>query len=362
LIKVCFFSGDITRGGGTERVSITIANELAKDPAYQVCFLSLVEQKERPAYEIATNISRHALGKRWLSPGPAYLSLIPKVRRFLKEQQIDLIIDIDIVLDVLSVPATVGLKTKVLSWEHSNCTYELTQGWYRRIILNLFTKRTDGVVTLTPGDAIAFQKHFKNKKNIVSIFNPASAAGVPLDKPRENWLITAARLVPEKGFDYLMLVAKEVLPKHPEWKWILCGDGPMREELDAFSKKEKLQEQLVLAGYVPKVEEYLAKSKIFVLTSKAEGLPMCLLEARACGVPCVSFDVPTGPADIITEGVNGYLIQPFDVKAMADKLSGLMEDPFLQASMGEEALKHLDQFYLPNIIGQWKHFLGELIK
>jgi glycosyltransferase involved in cell wall biosynthesis len=361
-MKICFFSGDVTRNGGTERVSITIANELAKDPEYQVCFLSLVEQKECPAYEIAQDISRHALGERWLSPGPAYLPLIPKVRKFLKENQIDLIIDIDIVLDVLSVPAAAGLKTRVLSWEHSNCAFELTQGWYRRFILNLFTRRTDGVVTLTPGDALAFQKHFKNKKHIISIFNPASAAGVSLDGPRENWLITAARLVPEKGFDDLMLVAKEVLPTHPDWKWILCGDGPMREELEAFCQKENLKEQLVLAGYVPKVEEYLAKSKIFVLTSKAEGLPMCLLEARACGVPCVSFDVPTGPADLIEEGVNGYLIQPFDVKAMAEKCSLLMENPSLQAAMGESALEHLDQFYLQSIISQWKNFIGELIK
>ena len=99
--KICFFSGDITRGGGTERVSVMIANRLCAEKNYKVLFLSLVEQKESPVYEIAEGIERSALGRKWLSPGPGYLPLIPKLRRFLKTQDVDLIIDIDIVLDVL---------------------------------------------------------------------------------------------------------------------------------------------------------------------------------------------------------------------------------------------------------------------
>lgn len=361
LAKVCFFSGDVTRGGGTERVSITIANELAKEENLEVCFLSLVEQKERPCYEIDPRIRRHALGKKWLSPGPAYLPLIPKVRKFLKEQGIDVIIDIDIVLDVLSVPASKGLKTKVISWEHSNLPYEMGIG-YRRVILKHFTKRADQIVTLTPGDSRAFQGQMKRKERITSIFNPASRPETPLADERENWLITAARLVPGKGFDLLTKVAKEVLPKFPDWKWILCGEGPERAMIEDFCKKEGLEGRLCLLGYVPKVEEYLAKSKIFVLTSRAEGLPMCLLEARASGVPCVSFDVPTGPSDLIEDGVNGYLIAPFDCGAMAGKLCELMGNEALLRTMREQAPRNMDAFWLPEIIRQWKELLGQLLE
>lgn len=359
--NICFFSGDVTRNGGTERVSITIANELAKIEGFRVCFLSLVEQKEQPCYEIDPCIKRHALGKKWLSPGPAYLPLIPKVRRFLKNQKIDLIIDIDIVLDVLSVPAATGLKTKVLSWEHSNCAYELGIG-YRRVILKLFTKRSDQIVTLTPGDAIAFQKEMKRTERITSIFNPATPPMLPKDVTRENWLITVARLVEGKGFDLLMEVAKDVLPRFPEWKWVICGEGPEWDKLEEFRKREGLEEQFVLAGYVPKVEEYLAKSKLFVLTSRAEGLPMCLLEARACNVPCISFDVPTGPSDMIEEGVNGHLIQPFDCKDMAEKIEALIEDPVRLAKMAEKAGENLDAFWLPEIISQWKQLIETLLE
>ena len=361
-MRICFFSGDVTRNGGTERVSVTVANELAKDERFQISFLSLVEQRKDPHYEIAPSITRHALGRKWLSPGPAYLPLIPKLRRFLKEEKIDLIIDIDIVLDVLSVPASRGLKTKVISWEHSNCQYELTQGWYRRIILDNFTKKTDCVVTLTPGDAKAFQEHFQRKERILSIYNPAAVTKVPVSAERENWLITASRLVPEKGTEYLAIVAKEVLKAHPNWKWMICGEGPERKALEDFREREGLQEQLVLLGYVPLVEGYLAKAKIFVLTSKAEGLPMCLLEARAMGVPCVSFDVPTGPADLIEDGVNGYLIPAFECGEMAKRLGELMEDPDRLSGMARRAGEGLEPFELSEVTGQWKKLCEDLLE
>ena len=113
--KICFFSGDITRSGGTERVAIQLANALRKDHTYEICFLSLTEQRKTPFYPLHPEISREHLGERWIKPGPGYLPLVGKLRKFLKEQQIDVIIDIDIVLDALAIPATRGTRTKVVS-------------------------------------------------------------------------------------------------------------------------------------------------------------------------------------------------------------------------------------------------------
>lgn len=361
MFNICFFSGDVTRNGGTERVSITIANELAKEKKLNICFLSLVEQKEAPCYEIAREIKRYALGKKWLKPGPAYLPLIPKVKKFLIEHKIDLLIDIDVVLDVLSVPATKGLKTKVISWEHSNCAFELGI-LYRRIIVKHFTKKTDMLVTLTPGDAEAFRALFGRSERITSIYNPASEIILTGKEKRENWLITASRLVPEKGFDLMLQVAKELLPKYPEWKWVLCGEGPERGRIESFCKKEGLEGRVLLMGYVPKVETFLLRSKIFVLTSRAEGLPMCLLEARSCGVPCVSFDVPTGPADLIDDGENGFLIAPFDTHSMAEKLESLMKDEALLDAMAKKATKGMEEFQLSGVVMQWKGLVHQLLE
>jgi glycosyltransferase involved in cell wall biosynthesis len=143
---------------------------------------------------------------------------------------------------------------------------------------------------------------------------------------------------------------------------VLCGEGPERKNIESFCKAEGLEGRILLMGYVPKVETFLLKSKIFVLTSKAEGLPMCLLEARSCGVPCVSFDVPTGPADLIDDGVNGYLIEPFDVKAMAKKLESLMKDEELLSNMAKKAPKGMEEFQLSGIVLQWKNLIDQLLE
>ena len=119
--KICFFSGDITRSGGTERVAVQLANALQEDNTYDICVMSLTEQQEKPFYSLNPNIQRYKLGEKWINPGPGYIPLIGRLRKFLKEKQIDIIIDIDIVLDVLTIPAARCMKTKVVSWEHFNC-------------------------------------------------------------------------------------------------------------------------------------------------------------------------------------------------------------------------------------------------
>ena len=86
--KICFFSGDITRNGGTERVSSMIANALAKQQNYTILFLSLVEQEQKPFFLLHKTIKHYALGKKWINPGPGYLKIIPLLRHFLKEKEI----------------------------------------------------------------------------------------------------------------------------------------------------------------------------------------------------------------------------------------------------------------------------------
>ena len=89
---------------------------------------------------------------------------------------------------------------------------------------------------------------------------------------------------------------------------------------------------------------------------------MCLLEAGACGLPAVSFDVPTGPSDIIHDGVNGWLIEPFDCESMAEKLLLLMEDDELLTEMAEKAPEGIRPFLLPNVMEQWNALLGQLLE
>ncbi len=357
--KICFFSGDITRSGGTERVATMIANELVKQGQFDVCFLSLCEQKDSPFFQIDNNIKQYRLGKKWIQPGPGYLPLIPKIRKFLKEKDIDIIIDIDIVLDSLSIPASWGLKTKVLSWEHSNCFYEMSV-LYRKAILKFSVKYSDYVVTLTEGDKNNYARMLKRTERIEAIYNPVEEVSISDLNVRENWLITVGHLIKGKGPEYLTEVASKVLTGNPEWKWYIVGEGEEREYLEAFIKEKGLEKQMILTGLVNNVGEYLEKAKIFVLTSKSEGLPMCLLEAKSYGVPCVSFDIPTGPNEIIEDGVNGYLIHPFDCMEMAEKINELIGNEEKISLFAKNTKQNIHKFQMASVMEKWNRVLNSL--
>ena len=358
--KICFFSGDITRSGGAERVSIMIANALAKQKNYQILFLSLVEQENEPFFALEDGIECYVLGDKWINPGPGYLKVIHRLRHFLKQYEIDVIIDIDIVLDVLSIPAARGLRTKIISWEHFNCEYEMKY-LYRRYILKYSVKRTDHIITLTEGDKKIYMEKMGRDTAISAIYNPMQELLCEEETEKERWLITVGRLIQRKGMDYLAEIAYEVLHRNPDWKWLVVGDGEEQAFLEAFIKKNRLEGRLILTGRTEDVNAYLKKAQIYVMTSRIEGLPMCLLEAKTFQLPSVSFDIPTGPNEIIEEGVNGYLIEAFDCKDMAQKLELLMRNDDLRKQFSEHAQNNIEKFQMESILKNWNIVLENLL-
>lgn len=355
--KICFFSGDITRSGGTERVAIQIANSLREKHAYEICFISLTEQQETPFYPLHPDINRYRLGERWLNPGPGYLPLIGKLRKFLKDKQIDIIIDIDIVLDILAIPASRRLKTKVVSWEHFTVDFEMSS-WYRRFILRYSVKRSDHVVVLTNGDLEAYRDQLGRNHAISRIYNPVAYRFENEPAPEKKKIIlTVGRLVPEKGTRHLKKVSLQILERNPDWQWILLGDGSERQELERFVMEHQLQNRLVLAGNVARVDEYLRHASVFVSTSEYEGLGLSILEAREMMVPCVCFDVKMGPRELIHHGLDGYLVPPFDCEEMVCKIETLLHSPELRSRFAEQAFLCMDQFRENRIVKQWEEIL-----
>lgn len=359
MAKICFFSGDITRGGGTERVSTMIANALAKEGKYKILFLSLVEQQEEPFFELNKDIRRYALGNKWMNPGLGYLKMIPRLRRFLKEHKIDIIIDIDIVLDVLSIPAIKGLNVKVISWEHFHYEYEM-QSLYRRYILKYSLKRSDYMVTLTERDKKTYMEKTGRTERISAIYNPVQEISSYDIVQKEQWIITVGQLLWVKGIDYLAEVAGYVLKLYPNWKWLVVGAGEGEPFLREYIKDRKLENQLILTGRTDDVNSYLRKAQIFVMTSRSEGLPMCLLEAKAFSIPSISFDILTGPSEIIEDGVNGYLIPPFDSEDMAEKLIRLMQDEDLRINFAKHVWDNIEKFQMKNVLDNWNFVLNQM--
>lgn len=358
MTRICFFCGDIARSGGTERAASRVAGALAEE-GYEVCFLSLVEQQETPFFPLNPAIPRHQLGNQWIQPGPRYLPLIGRLRRFLKENSIDILIDVDIVLDVLALPAAWRLGTKVISWEHFHAAFELSVP-YRRWILRYSVRRSDYVVVLTKKDLEHYGRLLGRRERITQIYNPVDAAGAVECTERKKQIVSVGRLASEKGMDKLMQVAAAVLPQNPDWQWLLLGEGECRPALERFIAETHLESQLQLLGNVHDVDSYLRRSSILVSTSEFEGLGMNLLEARRLAVPCVSFAVPTGPQEIIHDGVDGYLVPPFQCGEMAHRINTLIQNPALREQFAKQALSSMADFETSRVIKQWKGVLAQM--
>ena len=362
--KICFFSGDITRPGGTERVAAAIANGLCRKGGYQVTILSIVKQNETPFFSLDPEIEQSVLkdSKRWISPGPGYLALVPAVRRFLKRHGVDVIVDVDLVLDSLSIPAAAGLPVKVVSWAHFHYGFE-QKTWYRRRIARFAARFSDYMITLTPQDCRDYREKLGRKDRIDFIYNPVTPefCGVPFSKNREKTLITIGWLNGTKGTDLLAEIAPAVLRGRPQWKWIFLGDGEHRPLLEETARRYHLEDRLVRMGPVAHVEEYLKKASICVLGSRSEGFGLSLLEAKACHVPCVAFDVAYGPAELIEDGVNGFLVPPFHLEQMAAKIALLMEDGGLWERFAQNTVKGLERFQLDTVLEQWDRLLNRLV-
>lgn len=357
--KICFFSGDITRSGGTERVATQLANALNAENTYDICLLSLTEQQKTPFYPVNPDIKRFWLGEKWINPGPGYIPVIGKLHRFLKERKIDILIDIDIVLDVLSIPAARRLKTKVVSWEHFNCEFE-QQILYRRLISRLTVHFADYIITLTEEDKQNYRKILGRKTQISAIYNIVPKMKRNEEILRENWIVTAGRLTYQKGIEYLAKIAVPVLKEHQDWKWLVLGDGEYRKFLEQVISENKLEDQLILKGMVNQVEWYLNRAKLFVLTSRYEGFGMCLVEALQMHVPCISFDVKIGPSEIITDKQNGILIPPFECEQMIQEIDDLIENPDRLEELSANTMIGFERYQDEYIIEKWKSVLNQL--
>mgnify|MGYP003297943959 CR=1 FL=1 len=196
---------------------------------------------------------------------------------------------------------------------------------------------------------------FKNEKHVIA--NPAVCHDY-IYNSSSKVILSAGQLLKIKGYERVIEVARKILFKYPDWKWVICGEGPERQKLEKLILDAKLTNQVLLLGTVDDMDSQYKKAATYVLTSDMEGLPMVLLEAKSWGLPLVSFDIMTGPSDVIIDEVNGYLIKPYDIDAMAEKIEILISDKDKRVQFSANAQMDMQKFEEKYIISQWETIIG----
>lgn len=357
--------------GGIERQTILFANELVNK--YDVEIISVYSMKTEPAYEVDSRIKIKYLiddapNKKEFLDAVKHFKVMSILKEGMKSKKIlklkhDLMVeeikklDCDFVLstrieyaEMLSEYAPAGIIT--MTQEHLHDDSEKYVARLKNAIRNL-----DYLVALGPGSRENYEKWFSDNKKtkIVEIPNILEKNSDNISTLSGHTLVSTGRMHPVKGFDDLLKVVKKVSEKIPDVKLNLVGGGEEYDTLKEQAKEMKIDDIVNMPGMVSgeEVNEYMIKSDIYVMTSHTECFPMVLLEASACGLPLVAFDVPVGPKALIREGYNGYLIKDRNIDEMADKIISLFENQEKMKELGRNAKENVNQYLPDNVMKKW---------
>ena len=227
---------------------------------------------------------------------------------------------------------------------------------YRKKYLRTIEKKADIVITLTKDDA----KNWIKAKRVETIPNFSSMPINSISNGEQKRVIAVGRLEWQKGYDRLIEIWKIVSKKCPDWQLDIYGEGSLEVELKNAILEAKLY-NVSIHPFTNRISEVYATSSVCVLTSRFEGFSLILLEAMRHGVPCVTFDCPYGPKDVVAHEMCGYVIENGDIEQFADRLCYLMDHPEIRRQFAKAAINKAQSYHVDTIMNQWKQLFESLM-
>ena len=352
--------------GGAERVMSIMANYWAAQ-GWQITILTFDDGGEPPFYNLDRRIDLQPLGissdgfKFSLSSASYNLRRIQVLKQAIVASQPDLVISSVNTTNILTLLACRGLKVKTIVSEHVHPAFgQLTQA--TQFLQKLVYQQAD-LITVQTHAALSFFPIDRYKTFVIP--NPVV---LPTSEPIQSQLYTDDRhllaigkLVPQKGFDLAIKAFAQIAQKYPDWTLTILGEGEMRSELEKLCMELDLEDRVFMPGIVKNVDAHLRKADIFILPSRFEGFPITLCEAMACGVPVIASNCLSGPREIIHDGIDGMLISPDSVSALATGLHQLISDPGKRQYFAHHAPKVLDRFGVEPVGAIWNRAIAQVL-
>ena len=350
-------------GGGAERVIATLANSWV-NASNSVCVVTL-SSKEEAEYRLDSNVDREALGLQSESNG-LFSAVFANLKRILAIRKSVRLLDPDVVIsfitttNILSVIACRGLGVPVIVSERTSIADDPPTGVWGALFRSVY-RLAECVVVQTNANARVISEALN--RPVETIGNPIETDFVePEDEcfdkilglsKSANILLAVGRLHRSKGFDMLIRAFFEVHRDFSDWQLVIIGDGPDKESLQMLVAEHGLEQRAHLAGFSTAPRAIMRLSRIFVLSSRIEGLPNALMEAMTEGLACISFDCRTGPRELIDDNVNGLLVSPEDVRGLTIAMRRLMNSAQERERLGRGAQLSMGKFNVSSIQRQW---------
>ncbi len=341
--------------GGAERVASEIANEMIKHNNYvQFILLDNNDVYYKLDRRIKVDFMDYDEKKNKIIKN---YYRIKKLRCFLKKESIDIVISFLTSANFLAILSAIGTNTKVFVSERSNPNIDST---IIKFIRKILYRMADGCVFQTT-DAMNLFKG-KIRRNSIVIENPVKS-NLPRwsnYKKHDDSIVTACRLEKSKNIPMLLLAFSKIIMKYDEFKLLIFGDGPEKENIYHLIEKMNLKNNVFLMGKDINWHVMAVKCRIFVLSSDYEGMSNSLLEALAMGMPVVSTDHPIGGAKaLINNNENGFLVPVNDSDAMAESLFKIISNKELQNNFSKNAEKICQTLSISNITNKWLKYVNK---
>ncbi len=358
-MKLLYITNGINGAGGLERVLSIKASYLADSYGYDVKILTLNDAHIDPFYVFSKNIKRQSI-QVCGNPLKYIASYVNGIRKVVSEFNPDIIAVCDDGLKAFFTPLILGKKTPIIYERHASIkinTDKSIKGRISKFLMKQLAKSFSKFVVLTSSNVDEWRTG-----NIVVINNPVSFYPKESSLLSNNKVIVVGSHTFNKGYDLLLEAWKDVVQTHGGWKLEIYGKIDKEETYIKLAKKNGLEHSVYFHKPVLDIKNKYLDASIMVLPSRSEGFGMVLIEAMSCGLPCVSFDCPSGPRDIISNGSNGFLVPEKNVQGLSEKIKLLMDNELLRKSIGSNSKEYV-KCYLPEpILKMWNELFISIVK
>jgi len=373
-MKLLYVENAIAIHGGIERVLVDKLNWLAEYGDCEICLLTASQGNHPIVFPVSPKVKIHDLSimfhQVYRYSGWKRYCLMLRLHRLFRKRMVEMIrafspdvivcTRLDWVYDVIKekgrIPLVYESHDSFLAYTFENNSWSQR---FRIICLHHTLKKAQMIITLTKGDALEWKKlnsHVQVIPNVVHLNNSGSYSTCS-----SKSVIFVGRYSYQKDIESLLQIWEIVHQRYPDWQLnIYGGYGDRQEILQSIIHRSGMN--IVINQPTALINKEYLKNSILLMTSRYEPFGLVIPEAMSCGLPVIAFDCPYGPADIITDGLDGFLIQNRSINDYVDKLCLLIENEYLRKKMGQAGIYSSKRYDINCIMPIWKEMFKQLVE
>lgn len=363
--RITFISSSLNFGGA-ENVTRMLCNHWAKK-GYFITLISF-DRGEESKWKLHPDIHRISILKNLSQRKSSWLLrkivAMLRLRKEILKSKPTVVISFQDIVNIIVLIALTGCNIPVIVSERNHPAYRTIPMLYRWLRKMLYPKASE-VIVQTKAIKIWFMDNISDLR-ISIIPNPLPAKDERCEKDcpvliTKPCIIGMGSLHPQKGFDMLISAFALINKFYPEWHLYIIGDGFLKEKLLEQADRLGIDKRFHLLGYQPDPLHILKQGDMFVLSSRFEGYPNALIEAMSVGLAVISFNCPSGPGEIITNGYNGILVEKENIEELAKTMLKVIDEPRLRNVLGNNAMRIIDTLSLEEICIKWENIIEDTI-